>query len=178
MKEIINYFNSPFIRPRLRFYFGKVKIGVPYFLPGKRFKDPNTGQLKHTKKIIGFDYCKLRWKTKWKDTDFRFESSPIFSFVFFGLQIAITIDVKRKNIGIQDHYWEAWLYYHNATDKNKRIADRVKDCINNFPQTYIVSKNGQSVKIDYYEYILKKKYRPVSLDEKRDSKLKSLVGNV
>ena len=33
-------------------------------------------------KKIGFDFVSLGWKTKWTNTDYRFEWSPVWSFVF------------------------------------------------------------------------------------------------
>ena len=40
-------------------------------------------------KKIGFDFVGLGWKTKWSDTDYRFEWAPVWSFVFLKWQIAI-----------------------------------------------------------------------------------------
>jgi len=31
--EYIKAFNSPFKRPKLKWYFGKIAIGTPYFYP-------------------------------------------------------------------------------------------------------------------------------------------------
>jgi hypothetical protein len=36
--EYLKVFNSPFKRPKLKWYFGKVDIGTPYFLPRKWVK--------------------------------------------------------------------------------------------------------------------------------------------
>ncbi len=36
----IKVFNSPFIRPKLKLYFGKIQHGTPYFLPRKWVKHP------------------------------------------------------------------------------------------------------------------------------------------
>ena len=98
---------------------------------------------------VGFSYCSLGWKTKWSDTDFRHEWNPIFSFVFFGYQIALTIYSPYRS-----HYWEAWLYYEYATDKTKSKHERIEQCRKEHSQTWTVS-GGE---IDYYEYILKPKY--------------------
>jgi hypothetical protein len=189
MKKLtfIKTFFSPFKRPKIKWYFGKVAIGTPYFYP-RRWKKPNrkmameyaTRELEKFKKLnkenperfsvpryedlykdafrfdfavskkIGFDFVGLGWKTKWSDTDYRFEWSPIFSFVFFGLQIAIMVIPPE-----QHHYWEAWLYYENNTDKTKSPKDRIKQCREEFSVKYKVSKNGVETKIDYYDLILK-----------------------
>jgi hypothetical protein len=106
MKEIWKYLFSPFVRPKLKFYIGKVAIGTPYFLPRKVVNG------KFVNKKIVFDFVGLGWKTKWSDTDFRFEWSPVASFVFFKWQIAVMVIPENQN-----HYWEAWLYYFKKTDK-------------------------------------------------------------
>jgi hypothetical protein len=171
MRELIDYFFSPFVRPKLKFYFGKTKIGVPYFYPRKLVMDPEKpGYQKFVTKKIGFDYCKLGWKTKWDNNDYRFEWSPVLSFVFFGFQLAIIVHAKE-----QDHYWMPWLYYHKSTDKNKPIGERVKDCIENFPQTWTRTTKDKSETIDYYQLILKKKWRPKDQSEKRENKINSIL---
>jgi len=112
-KEFISYFNNPFVRPKIKFYIGKVAVGTPYFFPRKTIKDPDKPKyLKFIPKKIGFDIVSLGWKTKW--SQFRFEWAPVVSFVFFKWQIAITIVAPE-----QDHYWESWLYYQYETDKKK-----------------------------------------------------------
>lgn len=101
-------------------------------------------------KKIGFDFVGLGWKTKWSETDYRFEWAPLFSFVFFGYQLAIMVYTEH-----QDQYWEAWLYYENNTDKTKSQRERIEQCRKEFPLTYI--QNSTNEKIDYYEFILKNK---------------------
>ena len=152
IKEFISYFNTPFVRPKIKLYIGKVSIGTPYFLPRKSIKDPDKpGYLKFVPKKIGFDVVRLGWKTKW--SQFRFEWAPLISFVFFKWQIAITISATE-----QDHYWESWLYYQYETDKTKSKLER----------------NGVETKVDYYDLILKKKYRLKKIEELREEKLNSL----
>lgn len=170
MIELLHYFFSPFKRPKLKFYFGKVIIGTPYFLPRSSVKDPdNPGRMKFIPKKIGFDFCKLGWKTKWKDTDYRFEWRPIFSFVFFGYQFAIQV------IAIDEHhYWESWLFYQRHTDKNQSVFNRVQQTIKEFPQNWSQNKDGETIEIDYYQTILKDKWKPKSLADLRDQKLKMI----
>ena len=98
---------------------------------------------------IGFSYCGLGWKTKWTDTDFRYEWGPVLSFVFFGYQIALMVGHKHSS-----HYWESWLYYEKATDKTKSKRERIEQCRKEHNQTWTVA-GGE---IDYYEFILKPKY--------------------
>ena len=106
---------------------------------------------------VGFSYCSLGYKTKWTNTDFRYEWGPVFSFVFFGYQIALMVGFREGNA--VSAYWEAWLYYEYATDKTKSKRERVEQCRKEFPQTWTwTSKNKPSETIDYYERILKPKY--------------------
>ena len=103
---------------------------------------------------VGFSYCSLGWKTKWTHTDFRFEWNPVFSFVFFGYQIALTIYHPHS-----DHYWTSWLYYEYETDKTKSKRERVEQCRKEFSQTWTSHKhNEEPVTTDYYTKILKSKY--------------------
>lgn len=102
---------------------------------------------------VGFSYCSLGWKTKWTSSDFRYEWPPIFSFVFFGYQIAAIIGPTVPDA--TSHYWECWLYYEYETDKTKSKRERVEQCRKEFNQTWTSTKEGT---IDYYERILKPKY--------------------
>lgn len=179
-------FNSPFKRPKLKWYCGKIAIGTPYFYPRKwvnltkqeifdkaqeRYKKLKIEDIKnviptieHYKKLykntqkaipkkIGFDFVGLGWKTKWTDTDYRFEWSPLLSFVFFKWQIAVIFVAPHR-----DYYWEAWLYYEHNTDKTKSKAERIKQCREEFPQTWTRYSDDKKETIDYYNLILKKKY--------------------
>lgn len=191
--EYIRAFNSPFKRPKLKWYFGKIAIGTPYFYPRRWVKaTPERAReaaLKDIKRIedwnklnknnceprkippfdliykeklrclyaipkkIGFDFVSLGWKTKWSDTDYRFEWSPLVSFVFFKWQIAVLVIPEEQN-----HYWEAWLYYNNNTDKEKSQRERIQQCKEGFPLNYTVSDGKTKTKVNYYNKILKEKY--------------------
>lgn len=188
LKYLINRFswlgilNSPFKRFKIGFYVGKIAIGVPYFFPRKWVKYNNEDIQKaieehkanknkvlvsdaqlynmyynYSKAVpltIGFSYCSLGYKTKWSDTDYRFEWNPVLSFVFFGYQIALTFYSPYH-----DHYWTSWLFYKNDTDKTKSKMERVEQCRKEFPQIWTSSKDGVDEKIDYYDRILKQKYK-------------------
>ena len=104
-------------------------------------------------KRIGIDFVELGWKTKWTDKDIRFEWAPIWSFVFFGYQIAITWNAPE-----QDHYWESWIYYEYHTDKTKSKAERIKQCREEFPNIWTRHSKGEEETINYYDLILRKKY--------------------
>jgi hypothetical protein len=173
--------NSPFKPFSVRFYAGKTQIGTPYFLPRKWVKytdeDAKTAAIKamgdsrlvqksmdewyneykrYNKAVplkVGFSYCGLGWKTKWTNTDFRYEWGPVLSFVFFGYQVALMVGHKHSS-----HYWEAWLYYEYATDKTKSKRERIEQCRKEFNQTWKVSSMGKEEVVDYYQHIIKTKY--------------------
>lgn len=183
---------SPFEFPEVKFYMGKIAIGVPYFYPRKWVKfnkkdtheatfkeiikrktymelNPQSPKLSldydeiynsfkgYTKAVnltVGFSSCGLGYKTKWSETDYRYEYGPVFSFVFFGYQIAIMIGHKHP-----DHYWTAWLYYENHTDKKLSKIERIKQCIEGYPLVYTVFSNNTETTSDYYHKVLKPKYK-------------------
>lgn len=168
LKEFISYFNTPFVRPKLKLYIGKIAVGTPYFYPRRSIKDPDKpGYLKFIPKKIGFDIVDLGWKTKFGQ--FRFEWSPVISFVFFKWQFAITILAPEK-----DHYWESWLYYQHKTDKTKTKSERIIQCQKEYPQNWTRTFKGEKTDINFYDTILKKKYRLKNLDQLREDKLNSL----
>lgn len=161
MKNKLKYFfrkfmflkalNSPFKPFKLKWYIGKVVIGTPYFFPRKWIKNKDKpGYLKSVPKKIGFDFVELGWKTKWSNTDYRFEHSPLISFVFLKWQIVVIFSAPEP-----DHYWTSWLYYENNTDKSKSKKERIIQCQNEFPQNWISYKNETKIEINYYNLILK-----------------------
>ena len=178
--NFLRVYNSPFRAPKPRLYIGKVAIGTPYFFPRRWVKYTDDDALKATiksmndpemitqsfdtwydsykryrkavPKKIGLDFVSLGWKTKWSDTDYRFEWAPLLSFVFFGYQIAVMVIAPQ-----QHHYWEAWLYYEKNTDKTKPASERIQICRNEFPLIYDVSDMAGKRKVDYYNTILKNK---------------------
>ena len=190
--SFLKAFNSPFKRPKLKWYCGKTAIGTPYFYPRKWVKgtpkliheavlkhierEENYNKLnpKYARKIksydelyeekknclyavpkkIGFDFVPLGWKTKWSETDYRFEWAPLLSFVFFGYQIAVTIVAPEDN-----HYWEAWLYYELNTDKTKSKKERIEQCKKEFSLNCTVYSQGIETKVNYYDTVLKTKYK-------------------
>jgi hypothetical protein len=174
--------NSPFKPFNVSFYFGRIAVGTPYFLP-RRWRKFTTDEaiiaahesmkdtklVKHTfeewvrihkrmnksvPKHFGFDFVPLGWKTKWSETDIRFEWAPLISFVFWKWQFVIFFNAPID----KDHYWPAWLYYEFHTDKNLSVYERVKQCRENFSLLCTIYKNGSKEAIDYYNFILKEKY--------------------
>lgn len=195
-------YNSPFLPLKLKWYFGKIAIGTPYFLPRRWVKhNPTTAAKSALKEIestikynketlrrnankdsstlylktersyeeiyneklsylhaiprkIGFDFVSLGWKTKWTNTDYRFEWSPKISFVFFGYQICLTFVAPNF-----DHYWECWLYYNYNTDKTKSKEERIIECMKGYPCVWSsTNKDGIKTTTNYYKTILKKRY--------------------
>lgn len=139
---------SPFKPFKLKWYCGKTAIGTPYFYP-RTWKNNMP-----VPKKIGFDFVGLGWKTKWSNTDYRFEWYPLLSFVFFGYQIAVIVNAPHSS-----NYWESWLYYERDTDKSKSKKERIEQCKLEFSQKYTSHySDGKKEIIDYYKLILKKKY--------------------
>lgn len=129
----LKVYNSPF-KPFLpKLYIGRMTIGVPYF---------------YSRKKVGFDFVGLGYKTKWSDTDYRFEWNPIWSFVFYKWQIALIFEPIECH-----YYWEAWLYYYYNT------KGRIDECKKGFPLNITVSgtKDGEKYEYSYdaYDRILK-----------------------
>lgn len=206
--EFLSAFFSPFVRPKLRFYFGKIQVGVPYFFPRKWVRatpqmarkatldyikneesynklNPNYARKIRpydevyqeklrcqyaVPKKIGFDLVGLGWKTKWTDTDYRFEWSPLLSFVFFKWQFVIKIVAPHP-----DEYWCSWLYYTRDTDKSKSKRERIYQTQEEFSQKYRQWQNGIESQIDYYPLILKQRFVLPTKQETRDKKLEEVL---
>jgi len=141
--------SSPFVGLRLKWYFGNVSMGVPYFLPKNNW--------------FKFNYVSLGWKTKYDS--FRHEWDPRFSLVILKKQIVIFV-LPKTDCSSSTMYWEAWLDYKYKTDKNGSIIDRVKELTEKHSQTWITHKNDERISINYYYKILKPKYHPYIIDTK------------
>ena len=150
--RFLKAFFSPFKRPKLKLYIGRVRIGTPYFLPRKWIKNKKKpGYLTAIPRKIGFDFVALGWKTKWDS--YRHEWNPIWSFVFLKWQIALMFIPEHDS-----HYWESWLYYELDTDKTKSKRERIVKCREEAPQLWSTYENGVKETTDYYTKILKPKY--------------------
>lgn len=181
--KFLKVFNSPFKRPKLKWYFGEVTIGTPYFYP-RRWRNITKEEAKVTAdekfqklidagkepkqqiwdgfyqsslrskravpKKIGFDFVGLGYKTKWNDTDYRFEWGPLISFVFFKWQIAVSFVPDDCH-----HYWECWLYYTHSTDKTKTVKERLEQAREEFPCVWTTSYGeGKKETVCYWDKIL------------------------
>ena len=154
--DYLRAYCSPFKPLRLSFYCGKIALGTPYFLPRKWVKNKEKeGYYKAVTRRIGFDFVPLGWKTKYDS--YRFEFSPMISFVFFKWQIAVTFVAEHS-----DQYWESWLYYTRETDKTSTIVQRIAQCRKEAPQIWSHNKpDGTKVTTDYYDLILKNKWNGI-----------------
>ncbi len=103
-------------------------------------------------KKIGFDFVRLGWKTKWDS--YRHEWNPMISFVFFKWQIAVMMIPEHDT-----HYWESWLYYTRETPITFPIQDRIKLCRQKAPQTWTRYTGDKKQQTDYYDLILKDKWK-------------------
>lgn len=149
--DYLRAYNSPFKPLKIKWYCGKIALGTPYFYPRVWKKNKNKpGYLTASPKKIGFDFVRLGWKTKYDE--YRFEWSPMISFVFFKWQIAITFVAPHA-----DHYWESWLYYTRRTKGT--IEERIAQCRKFAPCIWSTHHpDGTKTKTDYYNVILKDKY--------------------
>jgi hypothetical protein len=123
-------------------------------IPIRTFEDYYREYLRHkiaTPKKIGFDFVDLGWKIKWGDKDYRFEWNPVWSFVFFKWQIAITFIPPEYY-----HYWECWLYYSRETKGT--VGERLEQARKEFPCVWTSRKDNIETKVCYWDSILKGKY--------------------
>lgn len=166
---------SPFKRPKLSFYFGKIALGLPYYLPRywrkrtakeafeatvkvfnkpgntKNFAEEYESQKQYLTAVplkFGFSYNNLGWKTKYDS--FRFEYAPRYSFVVLGYQFCLTFYAENE-----DAYWESYLAYEYDTDKSKSPQERLKEAKSKHPQVWT---DGDGFTIDYWEKVIKSKY--------------------
>jgi hypothetical protein len=178
---VLKTYFSPFKPLKINFYFGKTAIGVPIYFPriwrklnskeilikaNKSFYNDNLlGKsfdewVEHHKsykiavsKKVGFDFRDFFWKTKWERDDYRFEFNAVWSFVFFGWQIALTFYSPYSN-----HYFECFLAYHFETDKKLSVSERLNDCIKRYPCSWTKHNGEKKETVDYWKFIIKQKY--------------------
>jgi len=103
-------------------------------------------------KKIGFDFVGLGYKTKWSGTDYRFEWGPVWSFVFFGWQVAVSFKVPYP-----EHYWVCWLTYKNDTCSTTRVRIQKAKEIN--PEVWTSSGlDNKKETVCYWDKVLKDKW--------------------
>ena len=149
--EWMRSYSSPFKLLVPKFYIGRVAVGTPYFFPRRWIiNKEKPGYKKPIPKLIGFDFVSLGWKTKFDQ--YRHEWNPVWSFVFFGWQIAITFVPPHDS-----HYWECWLYYYYDTDKSKSTKERLEQARKEYPCTWTTySSEKKAIEVCYWDKILKK----------------------
>jgi hypothetical protein len=150
--SFLEVLNSPLVSLKLKWYFGDITQGTPYFLPGKWVKSKEkTGYLTPIQiKYFGINIVYLGWKTKYNN--YRFEWNPMISIVLFGKQFCIWFIPKVQQDHTIDSYWEAWLTYKYKTKGTK--FERLIQLFEKYSCTWVDNKT----KNDHYLFILKKKY--------------------
>ena len=143
--------NSPFKPLKLRWYFGPITMGTPYFLPRKWNKQGKPILIKY----FGWHFNTLGWKTKWDE--YRFEYNPALSIVLFGKQVVITFTPNLPSVAL-DCYWEAWLYYYFRTDNKLSKEERLLQVMKMYNCKWRTTSNNEEVLNNYYNDILKEKY--------------------
>ena len=180
--------NSPFVGLELKWYFGEIKHGTPYFLPRKWVKlskkectDKLNEKIEYFNslskkcpytidsfkniekpipiKYFGFDYTSLGWKTKYGDI--RFEWSPSISLVIFGKQLFISI-IPKMGKTPEDASIRVDIYWE-AYLTYKYRTDKTKSKHERLEQTMkeyscIWGNKEKGYMVDYYPLILKDKY--------------------
>lgn len=148
--EWLRIYNSPFKPPKIHFYIGKIRHGVPYFFPRRWVRNKDGKTQRPVPKKIGFDFVALGWKYKWDEV--RHEWNPIWSFVFFKWQIAVYFTFPECNT----HYWECWLIYYLHTDKSLSPKERIEQAKEKFPCVWSVRDGEGRKTVCYWDKILKK----------------------
>lgn len=142
-------FFSPFKSPKIRFYFGPIAIGTPYFYPRYWRRNKNgSGQVAKQAKLFKIDIVPLGYKTKWEDHNYCHEWNPVWSIVVLGSQTAISFELDSQ-------VWESYLVYENCTEGV--TLNRLRKCRKLNPNIWTGS-NGST---DYFLKGLKDKYKTI-----------------
>lgn len=97
---------------------------------------------------VGFSSCSLGWKTKYDS--FRHEFNPVWSFVFFGYQIALIFRPEDDC-----HFWECYIAFEYDTDKSKSPKERLKEAIKKHPCTWTSHSDKGKITTDYWTKVIK-----------------------
>lgn len=143
---------SPFVAPKVKFYFGKIKHGTPYFLPRYTVKNKSERGYYTFKpaKWFKFDVVGLGWKDKWNSP--RAEWSPLISLVILNRQFVVTFIHD-------DRIWESYLTYKYYTNKDTSTIERLSESRSLNGNVWISHCDGVEDRTDYFLLSLKKKYR-------------------
>ena len=67
--EFLKIYNSPFLRPKLKFYFGPIAIGTPYFLPRNWVKPTQQMLIDNAKQDIAE-------RQRWNEANEKYGNTP------------------------------------------------------------------------------------------------------
>jgi hypothetical protein len=115
-KEIIKTFLglSVFKRPSIGFYFGKIRLGAPYFYPRKWVKNKDGSSKTVYVKWLWLQIVRLGFKSKWSSEDIRYEWPPSIHIIICKLQIVFWL--KHDN---EDDYWKSIILYTDFNGKSE-----------------------------------------------------------
>lgn len=135
-KEILKSFLglSIFRRPKIKAYFGKIRLGAPLFYPRRWVKTP-TGYTPVDIKWFGIKVVGLGFKTKWASEDIRYEWPPSLHIIFMKLQLAFWLMPKHP-----DQYWKAMILYTDLDSTEDLKVKRVFDYT-----SFVFTKNNDRV---------------------------------
>jgi hypothetical protein len=145
----LGIYNSPFYPPKIKFYFGEIRVGMPYFYPRYWSKKEHCWK---QKKWFGFDLLGLGYKYKYDQV--RYEWFPRISIILFNRQCVISF-VGHSHI--QDIYWEAFLTYRDL-DKSMSKEERCLELRKQFGFSWKSLSQGVETVGDDAKICLKPKY--------------------
>lgn len=145
----LKIYRSPFKRPKVAFYFGKIKQGTPYFLPRKWVNNKEKeGYLKPVPvKWLWIDIVGLGWKDKFNSP--RHEWNPMISIVFLGLQFTATFYLEDSRC------WESYLAYEHYTPETFNKYEKLMTIVEEHPNIWVSYEMGVKTKTDYLKASLK-----------------------
>lgn len=149
----MSIFFSPFRVPIPIFYIGKLAIGTPYMLPRVWRKSEDDRYMTHSPRKIGFDFVPLGWKHKYDRIEF--EWNPVWSFVFWKLQIAVVWYLD----GLE---WKSFITYKELTDRKNSVMGRIKEARSLDPNVWIT---GDGIKEDWFIKSLRKSWKNIFSNE-------------
>lgn len=179
---------SPLKGLKLKFYFGKIAVGTPYFLPRKFVKCDIEDAYKAWEEMSDFQRTRALetrsmgdWITHYTKSYTKGVPVKWFHIHFTTLGWKTKWDEFRHewnpllsivllnrqfvmfilpNVDFErsDSYWEIWLYYHFRTDKELSKTERLKQVFKQHSCTWISSKDGVDTTVDHYLHVLKNKY--------------------
>jgi len=185
--DFLRAYNSPFKAPKLKWYYGKIALGVPYFFPRKWVKatperahqatldciksteEFNKRNPKYTRSIRPYDEI---FANK-MNSSYAVPKKIGFDFLPLGWKTKwdsyrhewnpmISFVFFKWQIAlmfIPEHDMQYWESWLYYTRETKgTTAERVAQCKKEAPCTWISHSEGKKETTDYYNLILKKKW--------------------